>query len=164
MTRNNTCVVCTSTVLRSTLYGTLTNADNLTFVCQVAARNCRKRKIDQIKQLEDDVTRIRCRKMELVSEHEKLQAQRRQWNDVVKGMHDYILKVRTTRPMQVVVLRTYYKCPFLFNIRSLATTPASGSFRWTTTARCTSSRGAQGDSRAEGAREEGPRPGRQTPR
>ncbi len=59
----------------------------------MAARNCRKRKIDQIKQLEDDVTRIRCRKLELISEHEKLQAQRRQWNDVVKGMHDYILKV-----------------------------------------------------------------------
>ena len=40
------------------------------------------------------MTRIRCRKMELVAEHEKLQGQRRQWNDVVKGMHDYILKVR----------------------------------------------------------------------
>ncbi len=39
------------------------------------------------------MSRIRVRKSELVSEHEKLQEQRRQWNDVVKGMHDYILKV-----------------------------------------------------------------------
>ena len=60
---------------------------------QVAARNCRKRKIDQIKQLEDDVTRIRCRKTELVNEHEKMVAQRNHWSDLVKRLHDYVLKV-----------------------------------------------------------------------
>ena len=64
-----------------------------TIFFQVAARNCRKRKIDQIKQLEDDVTRIRCRKSKLVAEHEKLQGQRRQWTDIVKTLHDHVLKV-----------------------------------------------------------------------
>ncbi|CAB4054665.1 Segmentation protein cap'n'collar [Lepeophtheirus salmonis] len=59
---------------------------------KVAARNCRKRKIDQIKQLEDDVTRIRCRKTELVQEHEKLSSQRSHWTDMVKRLHDYVLK------------------------------------------------------------------------
>ncbi|TRY68417.1 hypothetical protein TCAL_02505 [Tigriopus californicus] len=59
---------------------------------KVAARNCRKRKIDQIKQLEDDVQRIRCKKSELIAEHEKLVAQRSHWTDLVKRLHDYILK------------------------------------------------------------------------
>ena len=59
----------------------------------MAARNCRKRKIDQIKQLEDDVTRIRCRKTELINEHEKLVGQRNHWSDLVKRLHDHVLKV-----------------------------------------------------------------------
>ena len=64
------------------------------FLYQVAARNCRKRKIDQIKQLETDVQRIRCRKTELITEHEKLVAQRNHWADLVKRLHDHVLKVR----------------------------------------------------------------------
>jgi hypothetical protein len=63
------------------------------FYFQVAARNCRKRKIDQIKQLESDVHRIRCRKTELINEHEKLVAQRNHWADLVKRLHDHTLKV-----------------------------------------------------------------------
>ncbi len=66
---------------------------------QVAARNCRKRKIDQIKQLEEDVTHIRCRKSELIAEHEKLQEQRRQWSEVVKRLHDHVLKVSRTKQL-----------------------------------------------------------------
>ena len=61
--------------------------------CQVAAQNCRKRKIDQIKQLETEVTRIKCRKTELVTDHEKLMQQRATWSDLVKRLHDYVLKV-----------------------------------------------------------------------
>ena len=60
---------------------------------QVAARNCRKRKIDQIKQLEDDVTRIRTQKGDLLKEHERLVADRSHWTDLVKRLHDYVLKV-----------------------------------------------------------------------
>ena len=60
---------------------------------KVAAQNCRKRKIDQIKQLETEVTRIKCRKTELVTDHEKLLQQRATWSDLVKRLHDYVLKV-----------------------------------------------------------------------
>jgi len=59
---------------------------------KVAARNCRKRKIDQIKQLEEDVQRIRCRKTELLQEHDQLLNERSRWSDKVKRMHDYVLK------------------------------------------------------------------------
>jgi len=59
---------------------------------KVAAQNCRKRKIDQIKQLETEVTRIKCRKTELVGDHEKLLQQRATWSDLVKRLHDYVLK------------------------------------------------------------------------
>ena len=60
---------------------------------KVAAQNCRKRKIDQIKQLETEVTRIKCRKTELVTDHEKLLSQRSHWSDLVKRLHDFVLKV-----------------------------------------------------------------------
>ena len=59
----------------------------------MAARNCRKRKIDQIKQLEDDVGRIRNQKGDLIREHERLMAQRTHWTDMVKRLHDHVLKV-----------------------------------------------------------------------
>ena len=50
---------------------------------------------DQIKQLETEVTRIKCRKTELVSDHDKLLQQRATWSDLVKRLHDYVLKVDT---------------------------------------------------------------------
>ena len=62
----------------------------------MAARNCRKRKIDQIKQLEDDVGRIRNQKSDLIREHERLMAQRTHWTDMVKRLHDHVLKVIQT--------------------------------------------------------------------
>ena len=68
----------------------------------MAARNCRKRKIDQIKQLETDVQRIRCRKTELITEHEKLVAQRNHWADLVKRLHDHVLKVNILNQSHLV--------------------------------------------------------------
>ncbi|XP_023327161.1 uncharacterized protein LOC111700473 isoform X3 [Eurytemora carolleeae] len=59
---------------------------------KVAAQNCRKRKIDQIKQLETEVTRIKCRKTEIMTDHDKLMQQRATWTDLVKRLHDYVLK------------------------------------------------------------------------
>ena len=59
----------------------------------MAARNRRKRKIDHIKQLEDDVGRIRNQKSDLIREHERLMAQRTHWTDMVKRLHDHVLKV-----------------------------------------------------------------------
>merc|ERR1712029_931794 len=58
----------------------------------VAARNCRKRKIDQIKQLEDDVTRIKTQKMDLNQEHRRLIGEAKQWTTLVKRLHDHVLK------------------------------------------------------------------------
>ena len=66
---------------------------------KVAAQNCRKRKIDQIKQLETEVTRIKCRKTELVTDHDKLMQQRATWRDLVQRLHDYVLKVDTHTPL-----------------------------------------------------------------
>ena len=54
----------------------------------MAARNCRKRKIDQIKQLEDDVQKIRCRKTELIQEHDRLLLERSRWTEKVKRLQD----------------------------------------------------------------------------
>ena len=62
---------------------------------KVAAQNCRRRKIDQIRQLETEVTRIKCRKTELVTDNNKLLQQRATWSDLVKNLHDYVLKVDT---------------------------------------------------------------------
>jgi len=39
---------------------------------KVSARNSRKRKTEQFKQLEDDVQKIRCQKTELIQEHDRL--------------------------------------------------------------------------------------------
>ena len=79
----------------------INEAKILALIDQVAARNCRKRKIDQIKQLETDVQRIRCRKTELITEHEKLVAQRNHWADLVKRLHDHVLKVNIFIPSHV---------------------------------------------------------------
>ena len=93
---------------------------------KVAAQNCRKRKIDQIKQLETEVTRIKCRKTELVGDHEKLLQQRATWSDLVKRLHDYVLKVCGITKCQVIFLT-------ISNVfRSWAEILNIGSFRWTT--------------------------------
>ena len=39
------------------------------------------------------VTRIKCRKTELVTDHEKLMSQRSTWADLVQRLHDFVLKV-----------------------------------------------------------------------
>ena len=102
-----------------------------TFSChQVAAQNCRKRKIDQIKQLETEVTRIKCRKTELVTDHEKLLQQRATWSDLVKRLHDYVLKVGHHSSSQ---LRNN-----ILVSRNLAMTLSTGNYRWTTIDRSTS--------------------------
>ena len=93
---------------------------------KVAAQNCRKRKIDQSKQLETEVTRIKCRKTELVTDHEKLLSQRSHWSDLVKRLHDFVLKANLT------LIPT---CPLTLFSRSLGTTPRSGCSRCTSMVR-----------------------------
>ncbi len=61
---------------------------------QVAAQNCRKRKIDQIAQLERQVEEARQRKQQLREEREHLYQQREEWaqklslleNDILSGL------------------------------------------------------------------------------
>ena len=82
---------------------------------KVAARNCRKRKIDQIKQLEEDVHRIKCRKTELLQEHDRLLLERSRWSDKVKRLHDYVLKV-TSKYYEVTSLYCTCALPYLRSI------------------------------------------------
>lgn len=62
---------------------------SLTF--QVAAQNCRKRKIDQIAQLEEEVHRARTRKQNLLMERETLFRQRDEWRSKLMGVEEDIL-------------------------------------------------------------------------
>ena len=106
----------------------------MTLISQVAARNCRKRKIDQIKQLEDDVQRIRCKKSELIAEHEKLVAQRGHWTDLVRRLHDHCLKVIVKFGTKKRNL--FHKCFFLY--RNWGTIRTTGPFSPITTDKSTS--------------------------
>ena len=54
----------------------------------MAARNSRKRKTEQFKQLEDDVQKIRCRKTELIQEHDRLLLEQSRWTEKVKRLQD----------------------------------------------------------------------------
>ena len=55
----------------------------------MAARNSRKRKTEQFKQLEDDVQKIRCRKTELIQEHDPLLLEQSRWTEKVKRLQDF---------------------------------------------------------------------------
>jgi len=57
----------------------------------VAAQNCRKRKIDQINQLEAQVEQARIRKSKLMSERESLYRQREEWATKLTAMESDIL-------------------------------------------------------------------------
>ena len=76
------------------------------------------------------VTRIKCRKTELVTDHEKLMAQRSTWADLVKRLHDYVLKVRFGFKLTNHFNTTLILLSLLY--RSLATTHSTGNFKWTT--------------------------------
>eukprot|EP00094_Tigriopus_californicus_P012483 TCALIF_12068-PA protein Name:"Similar to cnc Segmentation protein cap'n'collar (Drosophila melanogaster)" AED:0.10 eAED:0.10 QI:0/0.66/0.75/0.75/1/1/4/1319/329 len=58
---------------------------------KVAAQNCRKRKIDQIAQLEEEVHRARTRKQNLLMERETLFRQRDEWRSKLMGVEEDIL-------------------------------------------------------------------------
>jgi hypothetical protein len=58
---------------------------------QIAAHNCRKRKIDQISELEEDLGSVRSRKRHLLEEREKLMLDYMEWMVVLDNLERHIL-------------------------------------------------------------------------
>ena len=54
----------------------------------MSARKSRERKVEQIKQLEGNVRKIRCRKTELIQEHDRLLLEQSRWTGKVKRLQD----------------------------------------------------------------------------
>ncbi|XP_013101796.2 segmentation protein cap'n'collar isoform X2 [Stomoxys calcitrans] len=59
---------------------------------KVAAQNCRKRKLDQILSLEDEVKQVRRRKDELQSQRERLFAERKRVSNKFSALHRHIFQ------------------------------------------------------------------------
>ena len=62
------------------------------FVFQVAAQNCRKRKIDLISQLEEEVTRARQQKQNLMAERAELYRLRNEWTTKLQNLESAVLQ------------------------------------------------------------------------
>ena len=60
-------------------------------VFQVAAQNCRKRKIDLISQLEEEVSRARQQKQNLIAEREELYRLRNEWTTKLHNLESAVL-------------------------------------------------------------------------
>ena len=59
---------------------------------QVAAQNCRKRKMDLISQLEDQVNNARAQKQSLLAEREELYRLRDEWTHKLLNMETEVLR------------------------------------------------------------------------
>ena len=59
---------------------------------QIAAHNCRKRKIDQISELEEELGSLKSRKKNLLEEREKLMFDHMEWMVVLDKLERYILE------------------------------------------------------------------------
>ena len=59
---------------------------------QIAAQNCRKRKIDQIGELEEELGSVRSRKRNLLEEHEKLMFDHMECMVVLDKLERHILE------------------------------------------------------------------------
>lgn len=60
---------------------------------KVAAQNCRKRKLDQILSLEDEVKQVRRRKEELQSQRDRLFSERKRVSNKFSALHRHIFQV-----------------------------------------------------------------------
>ena len=59
---------------------------------QIAAQNCRNRKIDQISELEEELGSVRSRKRSLLEEQEKLMFDHMEWMVVLDKLKRHILE------------------------------------------------------------------------
>ena len=66
---------------------------NITIFFQVAAQNCRKRKLDQILQLADEVQRIREKKHALLKDQECLVARRNELKEKYSHLYRTVFQV-----------------------------------------------------------------------
>ena len=66
---------------------------NTAILClfQIAAHNCRKRKIDQISELEEELGSVKSRKKNLLEEREKLMLDYMEWMVMLDKLEMYIL-------------------------------------------------------------------------
>ena len=71
----------------------LMNITILIFLLQIAAQNCRKRKIDQISELEEELGSVRSRKRNLLEEREKLMFDHMEWMVVLDKLKRHILEI-----------------------------------------------------------------------
>ena len=60
---------------------------------QVAAQNCRKRKLDQILSLADEVREVRDRKVRLITEHEYILGENKRVKDKYQQLYRHVFQV-----------------------------------------------------------------------
>ena len=65
---------------------------NILLVLQVAAQNCRKRKMDLISQLEEEVNKARHQKQVLLAEREELYRLRSEWTSKLMNLEASVLR------------------------------------------------------------------------
>lgn len=71
------------------------NKNDVILLFQVAAQNCRKRKLDQIMHLAEEVKVIQNRKNGLVSQHEFLSGERLRVKQKFSVLYQHIFQVRS---------------------------------------------------------------------
>ena len=59
---------------------------------KIAAQNCRKRKVDQITNLAEEVDAVREKKLRILEEQERLNGQLRLWRSKVGRLEAYVLQ------------------------------------------------------------------------
>lgn len=59
---------------------------------KIAAQNCRRRKVEQIASLAEEVTTVRERKAAIMAERAELEAEVREWIHRLNKLEEYILK------------------------------------------------------------------------
>jgi len=67
---------------------------NVRLLSQVAAQNCRKRKLDQIVTLADEVQHMREMKLQLQQEHDRLIKERARMKDKFGQLYSHVFQVR----------------------------------------------------------------------
>lgn len=69
-----------------------TGSNNYIFCLQVAAQNCRRRKLDLISNLSDEIIRARDYKQQLLAEREQLYRLRNEWSNKLLQMEESVLR------------------------------------------------------------------------